>query len=352
MQWAFILVICIIAISVIVIAMVRTRLKNKSKELAEKLNHISAYSEKSNYEQARERLSALNERAFIDIPSDLNNGFSGRVISATQEKNFINHYKVHFQEAYSLLKKLEAFNITPSETISKFINDFGRINKLVKQHNDGVITFLLDTHRDFFDHCLKYPLDKQQRRSIVSEEDNCLVVSSAGSGKTSSIVGKVKYLTEIKGIAPERILLISYTNKAAAELTERMATNGLKGYTFHKLAIDIIGKTTGTKPSICDNTDSLFVNIYHKLLDKSSFKKSIVEYFVDYQTNEADWEQRKNERREQLSEQKNVQLKAMFPDMDGRAIYVRSRCVYETASTPSQGSNLNPCNIIIFLLNC
>ena len=298
--------------------------KNKSKELAEKLNHISAYSEKSNYEQAKERLSALKEGAFIDIPSDLNNGFYGRVISATQEKDFINHYKVHFQEAYSLLKKLEAFNITPSETISKFINDFGRINKLVKQHNDGVITFLLDTHRDFFDHCLKYPLDKQQRRSIVSEEDNCLVVSSAGSGKTSSIVGKVKYLTEIKGIAPERILLISYTNKAAAELTERMATNGLKGYTFHKLAIDIIGKTTGTKPSICDNTDSLFVDIYHKLLDKSSFKKSIVEYFIDYQTNEADWEQRKNERREQLSGLKNVQLKAMFPDMDGRAIYVRS----------------------------
>lgn len=318
------IIVCVIAISIGVIAMVRTRLKNKSKEFAEKLTHISPFSEKSNYEQARERLSALNEGVFIDIPSDLNNGFYGKVISATQEKDFINHYKAHFQEAYSLLKKLEAFNITPSEAISKFINDFGAINKLVKQHNEGVITFLLDTHKDFFDYCLKYPLDKQQRRSIVSEEDNCLVVSSAGSGKTSSIVGKVKYLTEIKGIAPERILLISYTNKAAAELTERMATNGLKGYTFHKLAIDIIGKTTGTKPSICDNTDSLFVDIYHKLLDKSSFKKSIVEYFIDYQTNEADWEQRKNERREQLSEQKNVQLKAMFPDMDGRAIYVRS----------------------------
>lgn len=49
-----------------------------------------------------------------------------------------------------------------------------------------------------------------------------------------------------------------------------------------------------------------------------------MEYFIDYQTNEADWEQRKNERREQLSGLKNVQLKAMFPDMDGRAIYVRS----------------------------
>ena len=318
------MMICIIAISVIVMAMVRIRLKKQVNALSEKFSQISSYSEKSNYEQAKDRLSTLNEKEFIDIPTDLNNGFYGKIISATQAQDFINHYKSHFQEAYSLLKKLEAFKITPSENISKFINDFGAINKLVKQHNEGVITFLLDTHKDFFDHCLKYPLDMQQRRSIVSEEDNCLVVSSAGSGKTSSIVGKVKYLTEVKGIAPHKILLISYTNKAAAELTERMATNGLKGYTFHKLAIDIIGKTTGTKPSICDNTDSLFVDIYHKLLDKSSFKKSIVEYFIDYQTNEADWEQRKNERREQLSKQKNVQLKAMFPDMDGRAIYVRS----------------------------
>ena len=324
MQWVFIWFICIIAISIVVIVMVRTRLKNKSKELSEKLNHISAYIEKSSYEQAQERISKFNDVAFADIPTDLNNTFCGKIITATQEKDFINHYKPHFQEAYSLVKKLEAFNITLSETISKFINDFGVINKLVKQHNEGVITFLLDTHKDFFDHCLKYPLDMQQRRSIVSEEDNCLVVSSAGSGKTSSIIGKVKYLTDVKGIAPHRILLISYTNKAAAELTERMATDGLKGYTFHKLAIDIIGRATGIKPSICDNTDALFIDIYHTLLGNKAFKNSVVEYFIDYQTNETDWEKRKNERQEQLSEQKNVQLKAMFPDMDGRAIYVRS----------------------------
>ena len=319
-----IVVVSLVAISVIAIVTIRIRLKNKSKELSEKLNHISSYSNKSNYEQAKERLSALNNEAFIDIPTDLNNVFSCKIISATQEKDFTNHYIPYFQEAHSLVKRLEAFNITPSVAISNLIRDFGNINKIVEQHNDAVINSLLDTHKEFFDHCLKYPLDKQQRRSIVSEEDNCLVVSSAGSGKTSSIVGKVKYLTEIKGIVPHRILLISYTNKAAAELTERMATDGLKGYTFHKLAIDIIGKATGTKPSICDNTDSLFIDIYHTLLENKAFKNSVVEYFIDYQSNEADWEQRKNERREKLSEQKNVQLKAMFPDMDGRAIYVRS----------------------------
>ncbi len=324
MQALFIGVICIITISICYIAITRTRLKNKSKELSEKLNHISSYSNKSNYEQARERLSALNNGAFIDIPSDLNSTFSGKIISATQEKDFVNHYKPHFQEAYSLVKKLEAFNITPSETIFKFISDFGAINRLVKQHNEGIITFLLDTHKEFFDHCLKYPLDKQQRRSIVSGEENCLVVSSAGSGKTSSIVGKVKYLTEIKKINPQNILLISYTNKAAAELTERMGIAGLRGYTFHKLALDIIGQTTGQKPSIYENTDALFVKIYHELLNDKKFKKSVIEYFIDYQTPEKEWEKRKNERRQQLSEQKEVRLKATFPDMDGKTVYVRS----------------------------
>ncbi len=324
MQALFIGVICIIAISICYIVITRTRLKNKSKELSEKLNHISSYGNKSNYEQAKERLLVLNNEAFIDIPTDLNSTFSGRVISATQEKDFANHYKPHFQKSYSLVKKLKSFNITPSETISKFINDFGAINKLVKQHNEEVITFLLDTHKEFFDHCLKYPLDKQQRRSIVSEEENCLVVSSAGSGKTSSIVGKVKYLTEIKKVNPQNILLISYTNKAAAELTERMGITGLRGYTFHKLALDIIGQTTGQKPSIYEKTDALFVKIYHELLNDKKFKESVIEYFIDYQTPEKEWEKRKNERRQQLSEQKDVRLKASFPDMDGKTVYVRS----------------------------
>ena len=151
-----------------------------------------------------------------------------------------------------------------------------------------------------------------------------LVAQVAGSTFFYSF-GKVKNLPEIKGIVPHRILLISYTNKAAAELTERMATNGLKGYTFHKLAIDIIGRATGTKPSICDNTDSLFVDIYHTLLGNKDFKNSIVEYFIDYQSNEADWEQRKNERREKLSEQKNVQLKSNVSRY-GSTIHIGTHC--------------------------
>ena len=322
----FIGAICIIAIliSIVIIALVRKRINNIAKELSNKISQISPYSDESNYEQSKERASKLNNGALIDIPTDINTAFSGKIITAVQEKDIVDHYSSHFKEVYSLKRKLDIFNIAPSEQVCKFISDYGSIHKLIKQHNEEIITFILDTHKEFFDHCLKYPLDKQQRRSIVSEEDNCLVVSSAGSGKTSSIVGKVKYLTEIKKVNPQNILLISYTNKAAAELTNRMGIAGLRGYTFHKLAIDIIGQATGQKPSICDNTDALFVRIYHELLNDKEFKESIIGYFADYQTQDEEWKQRKDERRQQLSVQKSARLKASFPDMDGEPVYVRS----------------------------
>ena len=310
-----------IVIGVVIVA-IRLFLKKKSKELSERIATITPY--KDIQESREKELKQSNKNLFIDIETDLRNSFNGHIISSSEEEHFTKYYTEFFHEVNSLLKSLEAFHIEPSETISKFTRDFENIHSLAKRHNEQAIQDTLATHKDFFDHCLKYPLDKQQRRSIVSEEDNCLVVSSAGSGKTSSIVGKVRYLIDIKHINPQNILLISYTNKAAAELTERMNIAGLRGYTFHKLAIDIIGKATGQKPSICDNTDALFVKIYHKLLEDEDFKKSIVEYFVDYQAQETDWEHRKNERRQQLSELKEVRLKAQFPDMDGKTIYVRS----------------------------
>ncbi len=296
---------CVITVLIVGIALIRIYLNRKSTELSE-------------------RIKIAHDDSFIDIPTCIGYRFNGQIISSTLKNAFISHYDEYIHEARSLIKRFNTFHITPPQTIAKFVCDFDDIDYIVSQHNDYAISSLLDKHKNFFDTCLKYPLDGQQRRSIVSEEDNTLVVSSAGSGKTSSIVGKVRYLTEIKGIDPQKILLISYTNKAAAELTERIATNGLKGYTFHKLAVDLIGSSTGCKPSICANPDALFIEIYHDLLKEPDFKKSVVEYFLSYHLSETEDEQTENEIKEQLSELKKARLKTVFPDMDGRDIYVRS----------------------------
>lgn len=321
----FLLFICGFSIATIAfttIIAIRLWSQKKSQELSKRIETIVPYHDTQ--ENNKHRLKDDNEYFFINIETDLELTFRDHIITFQKEEQFTNHYKEIFHEAHILKKRLEAFELEPSDVIVRFVHDFENIHSLVKKHNEQVIQKKLDTHKVFFDHCLKYPLDNQQRRSILSEEDNCLVISSAGSGKTSSIVGKVKYLINIKHINPQNILLISYTNKAATELTERMGITGLKGYTFHKLAIDIIGHATGQKPSICDNTDSLFINIYHKLLSDRKFKKNVIEYFIDYQSQDAEWEQQKNERRQRLSEQKTTRMKAQLPDMDGKTIYVKS----------------------------
>ena len=323
MDWLFVIGFIVFVIILIIIAARRIRLEKRSEQLSEKIRRIPSYGNWVD-EERKNALLARNERFFVNVVTDLENNFANRYITFAQEKEFTHYYSDYYDEAVRLVPQLKTFGIEPSEAILGLLRDFKNIGKLVRAHNQQIISSLLETHKAFFDHCLKYPLDAQQRRSIVSEEDNCLVISSAGSGKTSSIVGKVKYLIEIKGVDPSRILLISYTNKAAAELTDRLGIDGLRGYTFHKLSLDLIGQYTGQKPLICDNTDALFVKIYRDLLSDRQFRKCIVEYFSDYQSDETDWEKRKNERRQWLSEQKNTQLKALLPDMDGKPIYVRS----------------------------
>lgn len=269
-------------------------------------------------------VSYFDSHTLSRLDDILENNYPDHIITELEKKSFTQQFSPIYNEACSLKKKLASFHIKPSAQLLKLINDVSSINNFVNGHNERIIRERLENNREFFDHCLPYPLDEQQRRSIVSEEDNCLVVSSAGSGKTSSIVGKVKYLIECQGVDPERILLISYTNKAAAELTERMGVPGLRGYTFHKLALDLIGQVTGQKPSICDNTDALFIRIFHELLADNLFQKAIVEYFIDYQVQQEDWEKFKQDRRNYLSDQKSTRIKALLPDMDGNDIFVKS----------------------------
>ncbi len=96
-------------------------------------------------------------------------------------------------------------------------------------------------------------LDNQQMRCIAKEARNHLVLAGAGTGKTTTIVGYVKYLLTKQLCLPEDILVLSFTNASAAEMSERLSNEigkPITAQTFHKLGLDIIASVQGKRPKI------------------------------------------------------------------------------------------------------
>lgn len=111
-------------------------------------------------------------------------------------------------------------------------------------------------------------LNPRQKEAVLYIDGPTLVLAGAGSGKTSVITRKIAYLVEECGLAARNIAALTFTNKAAREMKERVSSllpkgagRGLTVSTFHNLGLNIIRqecKTLGYKPgfSIFDAEDS------------------------------------------------------------------------------------------------
>ena len=191
-----------------------------------------------------------------------------------------------------------------------------------KANNEHFIENQLKGCAQYFDSVLAYPLDQQQREAVVSLEDNVLVISSAGSGKTMTTVGKVRYLIDVQHVPAEKILLITFTRKAAESLSERLGEKKLKCRTFHKLALDIIGEATGEKPTITPPDFS--VQVYHKLSQENPvFKAAIADYIIRSRYTMRD-QYEYTSMQDYMQDRQKHGIQAFFKDMDGRPVFCKS----------------------------
>jgi len=129
-------------------------------------------------------------------------------------------------------------------------------------------------------------LNAEQRAAVKHLDGPLLVLAGAGSGKTRVITHKIAYLISECGYQPANIAAITFTNKAAREMRERVgkllpgqSSKGLTVTTFHSLGMQILrqeAKLIGYKPqfSILDAADSLHVlSDIMKTTDKAELKR-------------------------------------------------------------------------------
>lgn len=90
---------------------------------------------------------------------------------------------------------------------------------------------------------LGYELDKEQMSAALVNDCNTIIIAGAGAGKSTTMVGKIKYLVLYEHVPLKNILCITFTNNAANSLEEKINKElGQQGkvYTFHKLSLEIL----------------------------------------------------------------------------------------------------------------
>ncbi len=142
-------------------------------------------------------------------------------------------------------------------------------------------------------------LNSEQRKVVTSTEGPVLVLAGAGSGKTRSVIYRTAYLIHEKNISPWNILVVTFTNKAARELHNRLentfniSTYSLWIGTFHSVCTRILRYEQehlhfDSNFSIYDEVDQKFVfkKIYKKLqIDPEKFPISRVRNIISRQKN-------------------------------------------------------------------
>jgi ATP-dependent DNA helicase Rep len=119
--------------------------------------------------------------------------------------------------------------------------------------------------------CMSFPLNPAQHQAVRYLDGPCLVLAGAGSGKTRVITAKIAHLVQSGQMKAENIAAITFTNKAAGEMAERVraligkeAADKATICTFHSLGMRLLrgeAKHVGIKPNftILDSADSAAV---------------------------------------------------------------------------------------------
>ena len=161
---------------------------------------------------------------------------------------------------------------------------FKKYDESIIKNNSLYIERNLIALKEYFDHMYDFvdksiKLDDEQRIAILKDEDYNIILAGAGSGKTTTLAAKVKFLVDIGKVNPKDIVVISFTNKAVDELKQRI-NNDFKIdcliCTFHKFGLLLFNN----RPNIISDSYLIIKDILKDYLysDKKLLKKLIFHF--------------------------------------------------------------------------
>lgn len=167
-------------------------------------------------------------------------------------------------------------------------NDYPNFD--IEKYNNIILTFLSNKYKDYFKNMFKgiddnIVLDDEQIRAILSDEDSALIIAGAGTGKTTTMTAKVKYLVDIKKVDPSKILVMSYTKKATQELEKRILGDfNIPAHitTFHSLGYEYIRNIfKNRKCSVVDFNDreTIFFDYFCEIFKNKNKLNDILDTF-------------------------------------------------------------------------
>lgn len=208
-------------------------------------------------------------------------------LSNSKLNELLNNHKHYLNIVSDLLRYCEGYDyLEDKKKLIEFPNDPNNLSDLTDDANESFIKRELKDNENLFDNVVKgKPLDENQRKAVIIDEDNTQIIAGAGCGKTLTLQAKAKYLIYSKGINPEEILAISFSKLAQGDLKRKMSEIGVNidVSTFHSL-----GLTTLRKNNIKANVleyglkDAIKEYFLVKVLNDVDKIQKIIEYFGYY----------------------------------------------------------------------
>ena len=182
-----------------------------------------------------------DSQSFVDPGKEIE--WSNHNASLIADMNIINIQKLKKATHYKMLLEKQA----------ELYRNANSLKQQISVHNDRVADAKIQNAYALIGNVEGRKLDKQQMTCIVKDAHNHLVIAGAGTGKTTTVVGKIKFLLKSGKYKPEDILGLSFTNASASEMSQRINQEtgcNIDASTFHKLGLNIITKVNGIVPKI------------------------------------------------------------------------------------------------------